>query len=471
MMLLSLSMLIGRFHPVLVHLPIGILLLACLFQTLISKPRFAALQPAIPVAFLLGAISALASCISGFLLSNSGDYDATLVSRHQWMGIAVTVFSFALYLLHRFYAQQRTLTIASLCLLVFIMITGHLGGSLTHGADYLTEAFEKVAADKGPAIKPVANVQEAKVYADMVQPLLAARCYKCHGPDKMKGRLRLDAPNFILKGGESGHTVVPGKPGESDLLDKLLLPPDNKDHMPPKEKPQPTQAELALLHWWISTGADFTKKTKELPQTDKIAPVLLALQSGGKGLQKTSTDVPEEEATRANDTLLKKLKEAGVIVLPVAANSNYLSANFVTASSADELLPLLPALQKQLLWLNLGGAAVSDVSLRFIGQLDKLRKFYLNNTAITDKGLSYVNNLPHLQYLNLVGTKVTLQGLAQLKNLKELKGLFLYRTNIGAADTAMLRKLFPAASIDFGGYQVATLAQDTVVVKPQPPKK
>lgn len=464
MVLLSFFTLIGRFHPVLVHLPIGILLLACLFQALAQHNKFAALQPAIPIAYLLGAISALASCVSGFMLSKSGDYDAVLVNRHQWMGIAVMLIAFALYCLYKFFLHQRTITFVSLGLVILVVITGHMGGSLTHGADYLSAAFEN-NADKGPVIKPMANVQEVKVYADMVQPLLSARCYSCHGPDKMKGKLRLDSPEFILKGGKSGNTVLPGKAGESDLIEKLLLPLDNKEHMPPKEKPQLTQNEISLLQWWINSGADFTKKTKELQQPDQMKPVLLALQSGERGIEKTNADLPEVEVEKAEDSLLKKLQAAGVVIIPVAVNSNYLSANFVMASTTDSVIKLLAPLQKQLVWLNLGGTTITDTVMPVIAQLKNLRKLHLDNTEITDKGLTLLKNLQHLQYINLAGTKTTFSGLVQLGNLKQLNAIYLYRSGVKASEWAAVKKIFPKALVDSGGYHVPTLAQDTTEVK------
>jgi uncharacterized membrane protein len=220
-MLLSVSDFIGRFHPVFVHLPIGILLLACLFQWLMIKERFAALQPAIPVTLFWGMISAIASCISGYLLSTTGDYDAQLVSRHQWLGISVAVVSLVLFLMHKRSVSGRTARIVSLVLFLLITVTGHLGGSLTHGSTYLTEGLNAGAADKkGAAIPPIPNIQEAVVYNDMVKPLLEARCYSCHGPNKKKGKLRLDTEEFILKGGESGKTIIAGDAEASELIER-----------------------------------------------------------------------------------------------------------------------------------------------------------------------------------------------------------------------------------------------------------
>ena len=148
-MILALPDLIGRFHPVLVHLPIGILLLACFFQWLTLKPRFAFLQPAIPVMLFWGMLGAVIACISGYMLSLSGDYDEDLVDRHQWMGIITAIVSLILYLLYQFSISERIARGVSFGIIVLITITGHLGGSLTHGSVYLAEGLH--SGDKGGA--------------------------------------------------------------------------------------------------------------------------------------------------------------------------------------------------------------------------------------------------------------------------------------------------------------------------------
>jgi len=323
MILLSLPDLIGRFHPVLVHLPIGILLLACFFQWLTLKPRFAFLQPAIPVMLFWGMLGAVGACISGYMLSLSGDYDVELVGRHQWMGIFTAILSLVLYLLYQFSINERIARGVSFGIIVLITITGHLGGSLTHGSGYLAEGLHS-GDEGGAALKPIPNIQEAALYADVVQPLFQARCYNCHGPNKQKGKLRLDKPESILKGGKDGKAIEPGKADESKMIERLQLPPEDEDHMPPKEKPQLTRGEISLLHWWINTGADFNKKVKDLPQTNEIKPILLALQSGAIGEERKAIDVPEATVGKAGEDAVDRLKKAGVMVMPVAQNSNYL---------------------------------------------------------------------------------------------------------------------------------------------------
>src|SRR5438477_12955168 len=122
----------GHFHVVLVHLPIGILLLACVFQWLERKPKFSSLHAATGIAFLIGMMCAIFSAITGYLLSLSGDYDEQLVNTHQWFGISVACVSIAMYSLHRRYASAATHTATRIVLFLLISITGHLGGSLTH---------------------------------------------------------------------------------------------------------------------------------------------------------------------------------------------------------------------------------------------------------------------------------------------------------------------------------------------------
>ena len=465
MTLLSFFDFVGHLHPLLVHLPIGILLLGCFFQWLTISNKFVFLQPAIPVTLFWGMISAIAACISGYFLSQSGDYDAELVSYHQWMGIIVATVSFILYLLYQFSIGEAIARWASLILIVLVSITGHLGGSLTHGSGYLTEGFNK-EEHKGPAIKPIANVPEAVLYTDAIQPLLQARCYNCHGPNKKKGKLRLDTQEFILLGGEDGKALVPGKPDEGEMIKRLMLPLNNKDHMPPLEKPQLTQNEITLLNWWISNGADFTKKIKDLPQTDKIRPVLDALQTGSSASDNTAADIPQAEVKKADDDAIAKLKKAGVIIVPVAQNSNYLSASFVSASAGtDTLLKLLQPVQQQLVWLNLGNSSLTDTGMQMIAKLNNITRLHLNNTAITDNGLAQLKADTNLHYINLVHTSVTAKGVGELKTIKNLRSIYLYQSAVDKTEWPALKKIFPKTILDSGGYTVPTLVTDTTQVK------
>ncbi|HEY2720587.1 MAG TPA: c-type cytochrome domain-containing protein, partial [Chitinophagaceae bacterium] len=404
-------------------------------------------------------------------LSLSGDYDTQLVSTHQWFGISVACVSIVMFYLHRKPASINTQTFASGLLFLLIVITGHLGGSITHGSDYLTKPLSKSTDSSTVQRKPIPNVQEAAAYADIIQPLLQTKCYSCHGKNKQKGKLRMDDSTGLLKGGKDGVVLIAGNAGKSEMIKRLMLPRGDDDHMPPKEKPQLTEQDIALVHWWIATGASFDKKVKELDQPEEIKPALLALQ---KEQTKTivAPDIPTTPVSKADENAIKKLKDIGVVIEPVAQNTNYLSANFVTAMNFDNGgMQLLLPLKDQLIELKLGGTSITDSALQVISQLKNLMRLQLDHTKITDKGLSYLKSLQNLRYLNLVATGVTGAGVVQLKDLKNLQSIYLYQTTVKKSEWNNLKKSFPKTTLDSGGYIVPLFPTDTTEVKPPKAKQ
>jgi uncharacterized membrane protein len=455
--LLSITEFIGHLHPVLVHLPIGILLLACLLIWQTRKDKYAQLQPAIHVILLIGMVSAIASCITGYILSGTGDYEEKLVGLHQWMGISVAAISVLLYYLRAkdFLRWQSPLAIL---LLLLLFVTGHLGGSLTHGSDYLTEPLKNLSGVEVTAIlkpKPIPNIQEAFLYTDVVQPIMQNKCYSCHGAGRQKGKLRMDQTDLLMKGGKDGVVIVPGKSAESELIKRILLPREQDHHMPPKEKTPLNDKEITLLEWWVNQGASFTKKIKELSQPEKMKPLLLSLQNDTTNKNEIS-DVPSAPVEKADGLAIQKLKDRGAVIMPVGAGSNYLEGNFITVNSInDSDIHLLLPLRKQLVWLKLEANQITDSALVTIGQCTSLTRLQLDHTTITDSGMNYLKHLDSLQTLNLVGTKVTAAGV-----------LNLYQSGVNKNDWDQLKKAFPKVYLDSGGYSITYLQTDTMIVKP-----
>jgi mono/diheme cytochrome c family protein/uncharacterized membrane protein len=458
-MLLSIGLFFGRLHPLLVHLPIGILLMGLFLQALSRWPRFGVSAGVIKVVLLCGALSAVASCVTGYLLSLSGDYDDDLVSWHMWMGICVAVISGVVFVMVVRRVGGLAFAGVYVVLLGLIVVTGHLGGSLTHGSDYLSSAFD------GPeptvvARKPIADISEARVYGDVIQPMLQGHCYGCHGSGRQKGKLRLDDSAWIVKGGKDGLVIRAFHPEESELCKRLLLPVEDEHRMPPREKTPLKESEIAIFQWWVAQGADFSKKVKELSQVGKIAGYLLALQGGGN---MASTLVPDEPVEAVNEKDLDTLRAKNVEVMPVALGSHYLLVNFLNAVGVkDADMALLLPLRKQLVWLKLGGQPVGDSGMAVVGQCAALTVLHLNDTRISDKGLVALQALHHLRLLNLVGTGVTASGVVVLDSLKQLERIYLYRTKCVSKDWPLLKQHFPKTVLDSGGYSVPFVARDTV---------
>jgi uncharacterized membrane protein len=445
---------VGRFHPLLVHLPIGILVLAIAFEWLSEYQRFQILKPAIHTIISLGAITALFSCITGYLLSQNGEYDGATVSWHQWLGISVTIISFVYVWVRS--RSEIAAKVFSVVVLVLLSITGHLGGSLTHGEDFLTEGV----FTNNESMNVASINDQTKMYADLVQPILESKCYACHNASKQKGKLRLDAPEHILKGGKNGAVLVAHKVDESEMIDRLLLPLDQDEHMPPKEKKQLSSVEVEILKRWIASGASFDQTVGELKLTNNLNDILQSHNPPNV------SEVPIDDVGKADESIINKLRMLEVMVVPVAQESHYLSVNLINTTTIDTALVIMQELKEQIVWLNANSTSISDVNLKSVGALTNLSRLHLNNTKLSGEGLVSLKPLVNLRYLNLSDTQVTGKAVMSLASLVNLKSLYIYNTKIKEEEIGAIQKNFPNTRIELTNYTVPTLPTDTMMVKP-----
>jgi mono/diheme cytochrome c family protein len=110
------------------------------------------------------------------------------------------------------------------------------------------------------------DAARARFFENKVRPLLAEKCYACHGPEKQKGGLRLDSRAALLKGGENGAAVVAGKPDESLLVDAVNYA---GPEMPPSGKLDPS--EIDTLTRWIAVGAPWPDRAAPMPRGKTIS--------------------------------------------------------------------------------------------------------------------------------------------------------------------------------------------------------
>ena len=292
---------VGRFHPILLHLPIGALGLLCLLELICLRAKGEAKYgDAALLTLIVGSFGSVLAVMAGIMLSREGGYAGGNFSLHQTMGIIGTA-GVLLALVVRITAMGRGSSelLGAYRALYFISFAAmglgaHFGGNMSHGSKFLTEfapeplksqmiAVEKwmlsfveppkVEVTPAPTPKPPVETTpepvapstvgaEKLVFADLIQPIFEAKCNKCHGEEKQKGELRLDTYEFTMQGGENSgdKNIVPGKPEESVSMQSILLAEDDDDHMPPKGKDQLTKEETALIQWWIQQGASNTQK-------------------------------------------------------------------------------------------------------------------------------------------------------------------------------------------------------------------
>jgi len=455
-MLVSLGGLVGNIHPAIVHLPIGILVLACVYKLMSVKRKTAESKSLLMFTLLLGFATIILSLISGYTLSLDGGYDKDILSKHQYAAYALALVTLGWIYLETQPRFRRGAMVSMVAVLLALTVTGHLGGSITHGEGFLTGGDEEEVIVKKPVIK---DVQQAKVYNDVVQPILAQKCYSCHNKSRQKGDLRLDEPIFIMKGGKDAKALEPGNADSSEIIKRMLLPVSDDDHMPPKKKPQPSEQEIAILHWWIQEGASFDKRVADLQQSPKIKPYLKQLE------RVVEEEEPLPEVGAPDQAAINLLKKKGVLVLPLATNSNYLEVNFISAHDvSDDDMKQLLKLKSQVIDLDAGFNSTSDSSIRYISQLNKLRRLKLNDSRVTNAGIKQLSSLNDLRYLNVKGTAVNSDGIKELAALKKLSVIYTFNSAVKPADVAGLKQLFPKTKIDTGNYNLPKLESDTSVI-------
>lgn len=275
-------------------------------------------------------------------------------------------------------------------------------------------------------------------FAKDIGPVLAKNCLECHGPEKQKGKLRLDSKEAAFKGGDSGMAgIVPGKSADSRIYKVITLPKGHDDVMPPKGEPL-SKATTDLIKAWIDAGADWPAGAK----------LTAAPAAGGK---KEADLGPGPKPSAAETKAVAELAKAGITAREIAQGSNWRYINLRVVGKKfdgktwDQIKDV-----GNLIELNAAGVEVTDADLAKLGKLTNLRRLNLANATVKDSSLAALKGLANLEYLNLVGTQVTDAGLKQLAGLKKLQSVYLFESKVTDAGVAELKKALPAARIDNG---------------------
>lgn len=279
---------LGRFHPLLVHLPIGGLVLLGILELLARLPRFKDAAQNSRLILGLTTAAAISAALLGWMLSQSGGYDPQLLPWHKWTGFSVAAACAVTWLLN-WRAWRPAYRLSLGVTLVLLVVASHLGGSITHGRDFLTQHAPEtlralLGSDRQPTPPPTmsSDLTRRSVFEEVIQPILQQRCATCHGPEKHKGGLSMESHETLLKGGNDGRVLVVGKALDSPMIYRLLLPLDDDDHMPPQGKPQLTLVEIAALQWWIDSGAPVDKTVADLKPSPEAQRILGAAQAASK---------------------------------------------------------------------------------------------------------------------------------------------------------------------------------------------
>lgn len=418
---------IGRFHPLVVHLPIGFLILGILTEWCYrsEKARFF-----VAFAWLMGGVSAFSAAFLGWLLANEGGYEASSLFWHRWLGIGLTVLSFMVYLAKsdRVKVSKVGHQMMNIGVIALLGIVGHLGGNMTHGSDYLIEnappAMKAMLGEEAEIVASTSinkSVDSTYIYADLIEPVFETKCMQCHNDEVQRGALNMASPEKMSAGGDHGAVFVSGNASESELFRRVTLLPSHAKYMPLKGEPMTFQ-EIKLLEWWLEEGASFEERVAEKEIPKSIAAILL----NAYDLDVSERPYYEKvKVAAAAEQAIKKIEAAGFKVAPLAAGSNLLEVSFQQTN--PDLSVLLEA-KEQITWLNLANTALEDAQLANISQLVNLTRLRLENNPIGDEGVAYLEALQHLATLNLHHTKVSDEVAKTLVKMNGLENVYLWET-------------------------------------------
>lgn len=441
---------IARLHPLLVHLPIGSLVLLYLLEIFSHFKRFSSLKPAATFTLFFAVATAIISVVTGYLLSQQGGYGKSTVLLHQWMAIlvaATALFALIIKLLQKRGSPKLIKVYAYLlgANASLLLVAGHFGGTLTHGANYLSNALPPslqsfIDIDSNRETK-VENSETGFFYADRIQPVFEAKCIGCHNLDKQKAKLDLSTAQSLLTGGKSGPAIVAFDPESSLVVQRISLPVKQDGHMPPEGKDQLTKEEIEIIEWWIGQGAlveiksmDFESKTVDETEIEKTK----------------QPSILENPVALGDSVVISLLRLQNVLIQPVSQQGNYLQVQISKSDSTSSILQKLLPLAQQITWLDLGHTDVNDSDVVIIEKFKDLTRLHLEKTKITNSALKSLSNLKHLEYLNLYGTAISDSGLFYLDGLDNLESLYLWQTKVTDDGVAQLRTRKPNIDINYG---------------------
>ncbi len=290
---------IASFHPLVLHLPIGMLaaLLVLELACLIGKRTDLSIRNLL---WFLTAGSATLSFSTGYLLGEEGGYDQELLNDHLWTAGIFTSICWSTLAINKLHPNRIIRILCLAAVTVSLVLASHPGGLMVHGDPFANAPWKTSESPKDnygllPEVGDPFNP-----YADIIQPIMDAKCVSCHGEKKKKGKLRLDSFNATMLGGDFGACVEPGDSYNSLLVELLEYPLDDEDHMPPEDEPQLTQAEVDVIKWWIDSGAKPDEVLSRSNAPEAIKPFLVAnyrlLEKPAPGAIDEDEKQPEGEA-------------------------------------------------------------------------------------------------------------------------------------------------------------------------------
>lgn len=253
-------------------------------------------------------------------------------------------------------------------------------------------------------------------YTVRVAPLFEEHCVSCHGEHRQKADLRLDSLAAAMRGGKHGPVIATGNWRGSELMARLMLPPENEKAMPPSGKPPMSANDVTVVKLWIAAGA-----SGALP--------VAAIQGAPPPVVKVEfPEVDETAVAQARAPLAQVVTQfqarfPGVLSYESRDSAGLrINASLLGRSFGDKEFAALAPMYERIVWADLSGTSISDASAQALAECKQLRTLRLTNTGVTNATIQALLSLDTLEALAIVGSYLPESDRAILRS----KGVKIY---------------------------------------------
>ncbi len=426
----------GRFHFLVIHFPIALILLAPVLELVGRSRGLSAPDLPLDLVLALATCSAIASSFLGWCLARSGGSSGPLLAQHMWGGFSLALVCWLCWVSR---GSGRDLVYVSALVLAAALVswTGYRGGQLSQGENHLTE-YMPAAVRLIPGMSNYHRVNAAMArrgpptfYSTQIQPIFDEHCTVCHGESKHKGKLRLDTYELLMRGGKDGPVVAPGRPGKSELFRRITLPSSDDDFMPAQNKPPLPANEIKLIQMWIAAGASSTQRVEAAMNLASIAssapPAEVTFQKIDPAL------VARDRALLASAVAQLQQQFPGAVEYESRGSANLtVDMSLAGAKFGDRDMAALQPVAARIVEADFSNTAITDRSAGAIAAMTHLRVLRLNRTKVTDATVLALASLQQLESLSVFGTAISPAALPPMSRMARLSHVYAGETKVSA---------------------------------------
>ena len=423
---------LGRFHPLLVHLPIGFLILAILIEIYCSIFKIRINPSIINFTWFVAFFSSVLTTILGLLIAETGHYIDENLFMHKIFGLSLTGITFISWFLrlsifsNLFSSSLKTLS--NVIIVVLLTLTGHYGGNLTHGetylVDYAPEQIKELVVNKNKNIE--LEIDSVKIYNDLIQPIFNQKCVSCHNKEISRGNLNMDSYSNLLKGGSSGIPINKSDPRKSLLIKRITMPTSELKYMPPDGEPVSFD-EIKTLIWWINNFDKSNENLASLKVEDDIKESLEILYSLNFKEKQWFEKIVVE---KLDESLIQNIDNTTFQIKYISDDKKFLSVKYLKKNASINDIEKLQKISSNITYLTAKSSNLSNDIIKSISNFKNIVKLEIQDNNIDDESIEILQSLNNLEILNIHNTKITNRAIESLKNFKNLKRAYVWGTSI-----------------------------------------